>query len=439
MNTEWNQTTIDLFLTILPKSKRVSDAVEDYNKQTGQSTSRRALYRAFAANNLQKPSCYLNQQTQEDLAVMARPYSMGGFGSRHKMIAENMSLLHGENYTEDDVRDALKFNSEQIYRREELKTSLRERHQLERTLAEVYTSFKTSLKTLKSVPEIKPANINEMMLDLEEAPQKRTLVVPVGDLHVGKFVSRTKKSPEFDVAKAKDRLQQVESQVSAACNLMTPDQMTIVFMGDMLEAILGNMRKGQMMSMDVHGLRQYTECRDMIVGFLASLSNLGVDIDVWFVAGNHDRMTEEKEYDSEQIMTYLLMESVAKTLEIYKSKNLIEVNVTCSIAEPYQSVVMSGVEAIFFHGHLSRVTTPDKVRSLCKIHGHTNLPKLVFQGHHHSYKAFSEEDWMFVTVPSLCGSDDYARLKLLKDSPPAILMFVVEDGQATQYGPINLT
>ena len=67
--------------------------------------------------------------------------------------------------------------------------------------------------------------------------------------------------------------------------------------------------------MDLFGSEAFVEARDGIVSFVKTLEQEScLKVDVLITAGNHDRLTEEKDYSSEDFMMFLFADSLQNHL-----------------------------------------------------------------------------------------------------------------------------
>src|SRR5690606_26516846 len=116
--------------------------------------------------------------------------------------------------------------------------------QLEARMTEMREVFVKGLKALKSAPKIQ-LGPTTVAAPAPSAKPPKTLVVPIGDLHVGKKVRGHHKLGDYDYKVAQSRLRQVGDYIKEMVATHKPDRIVLIPIGDIFEAILGNMRPGQ--------------------------------------------------------------------------------------------------------------------------------------------------------------------------------------------------
>jgi predicted phosphodiesterase len=301
-------------------------------------------------------------------------------------------------------------------------------------MVDMREAFVKSLKALKSTP-LKPSSDSNPIPVSGDRP---TMVIPIGDLHVGKKVKRHNNLGSYDAEVAIERLRQVSELIKPGIYKENPERLVVVVIGDIFEALLANMRPGQQLEMDLMGQDQYIQLRDMFYEFLTGLAMQQIPTSVYFVAGNHDRLVAERTFNSEDILMHMFVDNIALNMQLVQKDFGLTTPFDVHLANRVQSLDLGHTELMFCHGHLSTVKNHDQVRRLIEVHSTTTKRKLIVQGHFHSYSAITGNNWRFVTLPSLCGSDEFARFNLNVSSPPEFMYFLCTKQHDIQVGPMTL-
>lgn len=266
------------------------------------------------------------------------------------------------------------------------------------------------------------------------------LVIPVGDLHVGaahKMDLAQGLFIQYDLDVVKQRVNKICDYIQEELNAHMPDNVTLLFLGDYFEALLANMRKGQYLEMKGSPREHYDSLVSSMIQIIesASLYSDDVKINVILIGGNHDRLTEDKSYHSEELINHILADrlTAAFTGDNYKKINVMA-------GPPITSVPLNPTtQLVAYHGHLSSPRTPKDVDALLNLHGDRSKQRhVVIQGHLHSFSVQTGHNWRKYVAPSVIGNTRFNLEQLLLGSPAEFFMLRVFENHDQINGPYPL-
>lgn len=259
------------------------------------------------------------------------------------------------------------------------------------------------------------------------------------DIHVGKFFEDTdnRKFVSFNKQVAEWFESQMHNYMHRVASRLPKNPAKILYaaLGDNFESFLGNMRHGQHLTMEAFSLDQYKLLVKFHKRILMTLRTLypNIPITAVFVPGNHDRIMESKDWDSEYILNYFLTERIAGDFESDKLMNFVAAKRVASVKTPFNT------EILLHHGHLSNVKTEDDLVNFTRVHGDKNSTRyVVCQGHLHHFRAMQAAgDTLGVWAPSFVSADDFTLYKLNKNSAPGMLVIEHTEDYDALIGPFS--
>jgi hypothetical protein len=307
-------------------------------------------------------------------------------------------------------------------------------------------SVKQTIETISNVEKycknIKVKKVlNKIDLRIDDTTGS-TLIIPVSDLHIGKkFKAINMKSTDYNISVLKERLQRAMAYIE----LLKPhvidrvDNLVYSCLGDNFEAIFANMRPGQHLTMDLHGIDQYKEVIEFHVTFMNFIMDTFPDakMTACFQGGNHDRIFADKRWDSEEILNYIVTDRIASEF-----KNTPDTKLDVLLGAPVTSMMLpNGVNLISQHGHLKNIKTSKDVMNFIGVHGEPAAKRyLVSQGHFHHWEVKWEAgfNYKFYMNSSFCGKDEYAMDKIHTGCNAEFMMIESSKNNDLFYGPYNL-
>lgn len=305
------------------------------------------------------------------------------------------------------------------------------------------------LKTVKeTIDDIKNIEKYCHNISIDKKISKKTiqtkkgssLIIPVSDLHVGKkYTAKNLKNKTFNLSELKKRLSRAMGYITMTRPHFEDRISHIVYssLGDNFEAIFGNMRPGQHLTMDIFGAEQYKEVVEFHVCFLSFLREEfpNIPITAVFQGGNHDRIFGDKKWDSEEVLNYIMTDRIATEFKDVPSKEL-----EVLIGEPISSITLpNNVNLITQHGHLKGLSNNKDIANFINMHGDKKSTRyLISQGHFHHWETISGYNYKFYMNSSFCGNDSFNLDKIGVGSPAEFMMVESAVNNDIFYGPFNL-
>jgi len=268
---------------------------------------------------------------------------------------------------------------------------------------------------------------------------RHVLVAPLSDLHNGKKVEdqpHAKPQNVFNQDVFWERVKRYCSLVRAMGEKRRGyyDRVHLAGLGDYFEALLMNMRKGQFITSDAYGKKQYRAVKEALCLIIETFAEaFDCPVFVLVQGGNHDRLSEDKAPQDEEVLAFQLAENVS---DYFREEDAVTVEfggAVCSI------MLENGVNLISTHGHLKRLRTHKDFASFVQIHGDPSATRhLILQGHYHCFKLFTGYNFRAVWNPSFCGDDEYNLNKLNVGAPPEAIFLDVCENNDQIVGPFNL-
>lgn len=222
---------------------------------------------------------------------------------------------------------------------------------------------------------------------------KEDWIVCFSDWHIGKLIDfdRNKFNHQIFHKRYSELIGQI--QRSPTDNLRS---CTILFLGDLMESPLKNIRKGIVTE---NGVDQITECAKYVVDAIKQITNhTNLHVNALFVSGNHDRATQDLNEDYDRLPFRTMVEIVKFNCDYQK----LPVTITHSLRRTCYHSINESLNLVYFHGDAcSKI--PNLVMS-----DPSSKHKLLVQGHLH-YKSFVDTglNYTHVIQPSLCGASEH--------------------------------
>lgn len=427
----WTDENIETVKMLLGKRTKIDKScLDEMSRVMGEPITYSKIRHAFARKGLGTPQKYLDreklvQETAKDLELMTRRRTNGGSGMAPGTAIAQIEDRLGTTLEEIDpdlaaeIRDASMQIVADNTRRSSLLREARSRASMENRLTSLAQSFLERVRHLKE-----PFTRIDLSHNCSPSPRPY-IFLPICDSHVGKTWTDKYGVVQYDKDVLTKRISEIITRVSVLA-AQTNCDIIVWWGGDIFEAPLGNMRKNQQAKMDLIGKDAYVFARDLITSSMIDLraSTTG-NVSLLITGGNHDRLTEEKEYSSEDFMVYMLADAIAQRLE----------EVSVSVLPPIASVTLGQTEFLLLHGHRTKLRNDNDIRRLIENHGETNHRKIVMQGHYHNMRFLSGKKWDCVTVPSVCGIDDFSQYDINQCSDARWIFYVGDHAQPRLIGP----
>jgi predicted phosphodiesterase len=242
-----------------------------------------------------------------------------------------------------------------------------------------------------------------------------TLFAMFGDMHIGKSTVATVYGRPYNKNIAKERIFQMSNEIIKRCEYVS--KLILLSVGDILESILEDgMHPGQTRGMDLRGADQVHFAFDMFTHIIDNiLDNTDVIIELYCIGGNHDRIAEHRNGDSERTGSKIIYGFINKH---YFNNNRI------NVIMPDSGIVTiedEGLCVISHHGDASLAKR--KPSELINLFGNgKNKYHIIIQGHFHKLEVDEGTNYLSITLPSMCSPDDFVVNNLGVHSMPGFMI-----------------
>lgn len=488
---EWNEETLQRAVQELRKSTTVKEACNRLGEFLNEEVSTNALRKAFQRNDLESPSHYLIcnrwkikwESKTYDVQFQNSTLPPMSFELIEKIVLLYVKHHPGQGMTAREVAEYLYLEDDIDYITEELVTWLMRSFRISKDMfpcpphkfgdtdeeviqymtrrADAFLKEKyrevNSVKSLVNENRQLKDEINELtqiigttesLVDKQVSqlvyPEidggKNYLVVFLADPHAGKKVEKnslTAMQNEFNQDVFKQRGELICSIIQRESKWLKDivDGVMFVNLGDNLEALFENMRSKQYMEMYGDPFSNYMDVIDLNYNIINCLNKeFEMPVDAVKIAGNHDRISHEKNHHDEWVITQIIAERVARE---FKDNDEVDVKV----GAPVTSILLPNrTNLICQHGNLKEIKAEEKYwPNFVDIHGHPEAIRyLTAQGHFHRSAMKWFRKGVHVDVPPYVGTDYFATDHLHKANEAGFLMMLTNRFEERPVGPFSL-
>lgn len=269
-----------------------------------------------------------------------------------------------------------------------------------------------------SIQAIEVPSINTKELNIQE--NKKGIVVILSDWHVGKRVTAPSKN-RYDSKIFVERLHRILDKVSSYSKRVdNVSELAVVFLGDMVEGPMSNLRASQAQNLEMFDYEQIDFAARNVANCISEIVNIfGLPAKIAAVGGNHDRMTTKKTDDLLRTGHRLVMNSAKKYLKNLEKDKLVS---WLNIEKRVFAFSMGQSRIILSHG--DSACKPERFIMLDNAHGSPN--KIYIQGHLHSRQFIEKDGYLHIISPSLVGPTCYEEYELGHRSYPGQSMLEID-------------
>lgn len=266
------------------------------------------------------------------------------------------------------------------------------------------------MKTMVSeLFEILPkARINARVLKTE-VPKKKIINISIADLHFGASNPKNPHLPSYSVQLLKEKF---EKEIIPTINSYNASEVNIFGIGDWIESATGfnhpDSWKGIQEGM--YGAKVITDCYKFLIEVISQINNVKRVIGV---AGNHDRMTPNKDHDREGFAAELIFEFLKVTYE----KTPVEIIYNSKL----NNIVIDNICYILSHGH-EKYT--DHGFQLVLKYGSQRHFNVLLSGHWHERRiAKDNEFFRQIVCPSIFPGNNFSQSLGFSTNPGFLVLF----------------
>src|SRR5690625_333132 len=235
----------------------------------------------------------------------------------------------------------------------------------------------------KRLPKIEPTEPTSV-------DSEKPVVVAIADLHCGAFTKDLKLVPDYNVHELKNRLERVSDVINSTSR---PTHLKIL--GDLIESFTGKNHKDTWKGIHMHGMEVALTIYDVLLEFLQKTPYINtVDI----ISGNHDRITEANNDDSQGQVAYMVAGLLQRHYPAVKTN--------------YDPLILvneyDGVCYIDMHG--DKPISRRKGSQLAFDYGRQGMYNVIFVAHKHTEEVIEASTKHRVQrVPAIIPGDRYSE------------------------------
>jgi hypothetical protein len=211
------------------------------------------------------------------------------------------------------------------------------------------------------------------------------------------------------------------AEIAKKANAMNAKRIHLAFLGDMMESFMGMMHKETYKETEqgMWGAALIEVCVDVLHDFISKVNNV---TGVYFVGGNHDRVTNEWNGDTRAEAGKIVFTFLKKQFEMLKSK------VTLEWANLAVKKDIGGVRYIFAHGD-KRGNYKDKKNYFLDF-GDLSKYNVLMTGHFHSRETgLDNHNRRWIQCPSVFSGNWHSKSMGYEAPPGFIMTYENRDGR----------
>lgn len=282
-------------------------------------------------------------------------------------------------------------------------------NKLEKEIGEKINYEKKLLNTVNSALKgLKPKKQNIKKRKLPKGKHKMTMELMLSDIHYGK------KTQNFDLNVCRQRMQKLTSVFLEEMEIKerqgyVVEKFIVALIGDIIESFTMHGTESAL-SCEFGNARQIQEAIDSIYAdVILPLAEVGVEIIIPAVCGNHDRTEIKKTYNDpgENSMSWIIYKALEKYCKLTNLKN-----VKFQIPKDnYTTVKLYRDIVVYEHFDEIKNTTKNAIKALIAKRSDQTGQRITMArgGHWHEYVCYDRG--LGIINESVCGQDSYARVK----------------------------
>jgi predicted phosphodiesterase len=239
----------------------------------------------------------------------------------------------------------------------------------------------------QSLAEVKPA------LRSSINPRGRIYNAFIFDVHYG-AEQRTNNQPLYSPEMTEDMLNQMADEINA----LGASEVNLFFGGDNIETATGlnHLDSWKGIARGFYGSQLIIKAYKLFVNFISKVNNVKA---IYAVPGNHDRMTEKKDADSQGFMAEIIFElirlSFGNKIPVFYDEKVISVNI-------------DNIQYIMSHGHFK--FTSINPAELILEYGDPQVFNLIISGHYHNRQIQKDgKNYRQLRCASLFPGNDFSQ------------------------------
>jgi len=266
-----------------------------------------------------------------------------------------------------------------------------------------------------------------------EDESEKTLIVGISDWHVG-YVIKDYKGNSYNYEIAKKRLAKLLTETEKEIHKNSISKVIVVQAGDLTEGTY--MRQNQNYDCEFNSNEQIVMAEELLYGFITSISEMKVNVDLYSVGGNHQRGNGNKDANIEgDNNNYTIVKNLKKWFSLAKNDRVTVCNIDfkedCGEFDLGFGVVKTK------HGDKS--PKDDKKFYDSEVSMNNVAYSMLIRGHYHSFGVSSQNNGGYViTIGSLFGFNPYSVDKVQCTTHASQTLIVVNYDGVEYIRDINL-
>ena len=254
----------------------------------------------------------------------------------------------------------------------------------------------------REIENFKPLNYKKI-----DDNSEKTLMDCCSDWHIG-YVIKDYKGNSYNYEIAKKRLSKFLSEIEKEIHKNSIRKVIVIQAGDITEGIY--MRKNQSYECEFNSNEQIVMAEELFYGFITSISEMKVNVDVYSISGNHQRGNGDRDANIESDSNnFVIVNNLRKWFELANNERV----TMCDIDFKENTAEFDlGFGAIKIkHGDTSAKEDKKFYDTECSMNN--NQYSLLIRGHYHNFGVTSQNNGgKVITLGCLFGYNGYSVDKL---------------------------
>lgn len=173
------------------------------------------------------------------------------------------------------------------------------------------------------------------------------------------------------------------------------------------------MHDWQSEGMETYWFDLIMEVVSMFENFLYSIASSWIYVNFYWVSGNHDRISKNRDWDKARLWGLVIYELIKRWLSKYSK--YIKINI---LREYITTINIQWVNYILAHWDVARIPSRSITDIAWKHWDNTSLHNVIMHWHLHTINIKEEKGITKIWLPGLAGKDEYATKELDLHSEP---------------------
>lgn len=276
-------------------------------------------------------------------------------------------------------------------------------------------------------------NFHRLNYERVNTDDDKKLIVGISDFHIG-YVINNYKGNYYNYKIAELRLSKLLSEIEKTIKSNNINSVIVAQAGDLTEGTY--MRKNQSYECEFNSNEQIVMAEELLYNFITSISEMGVNVDLYSVGGNHQRANGDKEANLESDNNNLvIVKNLRKCFKLAKNDRVIVHDI--DYTDDSVSFNVNNLKIKLLHGD-NRSSDKKKLYD-AEVSMDESKYDLIIRGHDHNFNVTSQNNGGYVvTIGCLFGYNPYSVKKMQCKTNASQCLIVVNDNEIEYIRDINL-